>query len=262
MYFVQYGGKGGTKYSLQESDSLIAVRTHSRDVALGAPQEAAPLSPASLAILSEFDPVAHFHVAGVEVFKARKERRTKSLRDTARRTLKKDVAVRFAGRVLVEPKSQAPVLYTENCFIKFQDDVKPSEIKRLLKKYNFKGKRMLGYARNAWFISAPEGIGLELFDLVSKFFKEDAVELLHPELIRRVAHKEAFVNQWHLKKTRIGTTDVNAHANVEAAWSLADGTGVTIAVIDDGVDLDHEEFRGSSKILAPRDVTLGTNHPR
>ena len=262
MYFVQYGGKGGRKYSLQESDSLIAVRTHSKDVAFGTPQEAAPLSPASLAIISEFDPVAHFLAAGVEVFEARKERGTKSLRDTARRTLKKDTAVRFAGRVLVEPKSQTPVLYSENCFIKFQDDVKASEINKLLKKYNFKGKRALGYARNAWFISAPEGIGLELFDLVAKFFKEDAVELLHPELIRRVVYKDAFVNQWHLKKTKIGTTDVNAHASVEAAWSLADGTGVTLAIIDDGVDLDHEEFRSGGKIIAPRDVTLGTSNPR
>ncbi|HEV8717342.1 MAG TPA: S8 family serine peptidase [Candidatus Binatia bacterium] len=262
MYFVQYGGKGGRKYSLQESESLIAVRTHSREAALGAPQEAAPLSPDSLAILSEFEPIAQFPIAGVEVFKARIERGPKKVRDNARRTLKKDNAVRFAGRVLVEPKSQAPVLYTENCFIKFQDDVKASEIKKLFKKYNFEAKRVLGYTRNAWFISAPEGIGLELFDLVAQFFKEDAVELLHPELIRRVAHKDAFPNQWHLKKTRIGTTDVNAHANVEAAWSLADGTGVTIAVIDDGVDLDHEEFRGSSKIIAPRDVTLGTNNPR
>ena len=56
MYFVQYGGKGGRKYSLQESESLIAVRTHSRKAALGAPEETAPLSPDSLAILSEFDP--------------------------------------------------------------------------------------------------------------------------------------------------------------------------------------------------------------
>jgi hypothetical protein len=170
MYFVQYGGKGGPKYSLQESESLIAVRTHSREAALGAPQEAAPLSPDSLTILSEFIPVARFPIAGVEVFKARKERGVKSLRDDARRTLKKDKAVRFAGRVLVDPRSKAPVLYSENCFVKFQDDVKASEIKKLLKTYNFEGKRALGYARNAWFISAPEGIGLELFDLVAQFF--------------------------------------------------------------------------------------------
>ncbi len=262
MYFVQYGGKTGKKYALKESEGLIAVRTHSRRAVVGAPHEAVPLSSASHELLREFDRVAEFPFAGVEVFQGRPKQGVKNLRDKARRTLKKEDEVRFAGRVLVDPKSNAPVLYTENCFVKFADDVKEAEIKRLLKKHKFTEKRALTYARNAWFIAAPEDIGLELFDLVAHLFAEDAVELLHPELIRRLAHKGAFPQQWHLKKTRIGTTDVNAHANVEAAWSLADGTGVTIAIIDDGVDLDHEEFRSGGKIVAARDVTLGTNNPR
>ena len=124
MYFVQYGGKDGKKYTLQESEALIAVRTRSRKTVLGAPHEVVPLSPQSQALLREFDLVAQFPVAGVEVLKGRTERGVKNLRDKARETLKKEEAVRFAGRVLVDPKSNAPVLYTENCFVKFQDDVK------------------------------------------------------------------------------------------------------------------------------------------
>jgi len=79
------------------------------------------------------------------------------------------------------------------------------------------------------------------------------VELCHPELVRRAQARVAFPQQWHLRATRIGTALVDAHASVEAAWALADGTGTTIAVIDDGVDVDHEELRG--KVVAPRDVT-------
>src|SRR3972149_9131581 len=122
MYVVQYGGKTGRKYALRESDSLIAVRTHSRGSAIGAPQEAAPLKRESREILSEFELVERFPIAGVEIFRATDERRRRGLRNEARRTLKRDKAVRFAGRVLVDPKSGAPVLYTENCFIKFEDD--------------------------------------------------------------------------------------------------------------------------------------------
>ena len=51
-------------------------------------------------------------------------------------------------------------------------------------------------------------------------------------------------------------------ASVEAAWSLATGAGATIAIIDDGVDIDHEELRTSGKIVAPRDATFGTSNPR
>jgi subtilisin family serine protease len=262
MYQVRYGGKNGRTQVLQESETLVAVRTVTRQPAQGPPEDAAPLKRESREVLSEFEPLTQFPFAGVTVFRTRTARGAKSLRDQARRTLKKDRAVEFAGRVLVDARSKAPVVYTENCFVKFEDDVKPREIKRLLAKYRFEGRRALGYARNAWFISAPEGIGLDLFGVVAKFLKEEAVELLHPELIRRLAHKAVFPGQWHLKKMTVAGASVDAHASVEAAWSLADGTGVTIAVIDDGVDLDHEEFRSGGKLVAPRDVTLDSDNPR
>ena len=66
--------------------------------------------------------------------------------------------------------------------------------------------------------------------------------------------------QWHLKKTRLSGLPVDAHANVEAAHEIAGGEGITIAIIDDGVDIDYGEFTG--KVVAPRDATLQTNDPR
>jgi subtilisin family serine protease len=261
VYYVQYGGKGGKRHALTESDGLVAVRTVNRQRALGTPAEVVALKPESIEILSDFEPVLELPIAGVTVLRP-KARRARALRDEARRTLKKDKAIEFAGRVLVDPKSGAPVLYTENGFVKFEDDVKPSEIRHLLRKYRFQARRALSYARNSWFISAPEGIGLDVFNQMAKLLKESAVELAHPELIRRLVYKGAFPNQWHLKRTTIGGTAVNAHASVEAAWPLADGTGTTIAVIDDGIDIDHEEFVSGGKIVAPRDATLNTANPR
>ena len=55
---------------------------------------------------------------------------------------------------------------------------------------------------------------------------------------------------------------VDAHANVEAAHEITRGEGVTIAIIDDGVDIDHPEFAGTGKVVAPRDATLQTDDPR
>jgi subtilisin family serine protease len=54
----------------------------------------------------------------------------------------------------------------------------------------------------------------------------------------------------------------DAHANLEAAHQVTRGEGVTIAIIDDGVDMEHPEFAGASKIVAPRDATLLTDNPR
>jgi len=262
MFVVQYGGKVGKKYALRESDALMAVRTQSREPALGMPQDAAPLALKSREVLRSFELVDRFAAAGVEIYRATSTEHPKTLRNAARKTLKQDEAVRFAGRVLVDAHGASPVLYTENAFVKFQNDVKARQIKELLGKYRLSGKRALGYARNAWFVAAQEGIGLEVFALMAQVLNDDAVEFAHPELLRRMSHKGAFAQQWHLKRTRVGNNDVNAHASVEAAWALSQGAGVTIAVIDDGVDVDHEEFRSNGKIVAPRDATLAGNNPR
>ncbi|MDR4484325.1 MAG: hypothetical protein R3B95_14115 [Nitrospirales bacterium] len=64
------------------------------------------------------------------------------------------------------------------------------------------------------------------------------------------------------EKTTIDGTIYDAHANVEAAWTLSEEKISLSPIIDDGVDLDPEEFAGSGKLIAPRDVTRATDDPR
>jgi subtilisin family serine protease len=265
-YLIHYGGKAGAQLrrtlKLIESEGHIAVRGR-RDLSIRAAAVGTlPLSPSAHDVLSAFEPVDQYPEFGVEVLRARAARGAKSSRDAARRILKREPALHFAGRVLCDPVSKAPIVYTENAFVKFNDDVKAAQIKQTLKKHKFTTRRAIGYARNAHVISAPAGCGLEMFGLIEQLFEEDAVELLHPELIRRAARKAAFPNQWHLQRATINGKSVDAHAHVAAAWQLSEGAGITIAIIDDGVDIDHEEFRASGKVIAPRDVTLAADNPR
>ena len=263
MYSFRYGGKTGKRFSLATSDEHVVVRTCNRDALLvDRPFEAAPVSSESRSLLSNFELAAEFREAGVEVLRTKVSRGSKGLRDRTRTALKKEPAIEFAGRVLVDPASKRPVIYTENFFVKFDPDVSAAACRKLIKKYGLTLKRELDYARNAYFIQAPEDTGLKIFDIAAALLKEPDVELCHPELIREARRRGAFPQQWHLKKASVNGQMIDQHANVEAAWSLSDGTGITIAVIDDGVDLDHDEFRSSAKIVAPRDVTRKTNDPR
>ena len=105
-----------------------------------------------------------------------------------------------------------------------------------------------------------KGTGQQVFNIAAGLLKRNEVEYCHPELIRYRARKAIFPQQWHLKKTTVSGLVVDAHASVEAAHEITRGEGVTIAIIDDGVDIDHVEFSG--KVVAPRDATLRTNDPR
>jgi subtilisin family serine protease len=48
---------------------------------------------------------------------------------------------------------------------------------------------------------------------------------------------------------------------VDKAHRITRGEGITIAVIDDGVDIHHVEFDRPGKIVAPRDETFDTDDP-
>lgn len=256
MLTVRYGGKKGTRVSLVESADQIVVRTVNRSSL-----ELAQLSRTGREALETFQPVTAFRRAGVEILRT-DATRGRARRDVARKVLKKEPCIRFAGRVLADRTSGEPVVYTENFFAKFQDDAKVTACKKLLSKYHLTIKRPLAFARNSFFLEAPEGTGQDVFDIAERLLEQDAVELCHPELIREIRRRDAFPGQWHLKRMTIDSQVIDQHANVESAWTLTRGTGITIAIIDDGVDIDHEEFRSPGKVIAPRNVTFGTNDPR
>lgn len=257
MYSVRYGGKHGKRTSFAIADDLIAIRTR-----LGPTLGRSVRTRAVARILGETDRIAHFPEVGVEVLRIRSRAAVRAKRDRMRRAMKREPGIDFAGRVLCDLRSNAPVLYTENLFIQFGNQVAASRIRALLRAHGLTVKRRLEVARNAWFVGAKRGIGLAVFALSERLLRLPEVELCHPELIRRVGRRRAFPQQWHLRRTKIGGQIVDAGANVASAWRLSTGKGVVIAVIDDGVDLDHEEFSSRGKIVAPRDVTRRVDDAR
>ncbi|MCP3903281.1 MAG: S8 family serine peptidase [Planctomycetes bacterium] len=257
-YTVRYGGRDGKPHALAVSDDYVVVRTRSR-----ARLDETALSARARREVGPLESMVRYHDAGVEVFRCvgtRKERATR--RNRARSLLKQERAVQFAGRVLCEPRSRAPVVYTENFFIKFADDCAESTCRRVLRQHGLTIKRVVEFAANAFFAAAPDGTGLQVFAAATGLLQIESVELCHPELVRPARRRGAADEQWHLKRTTIDGATIDEHANVVSAWDLTQGAGITIAVIDDGFDIHHEEFDGSWKIHAPRDVTRASDDPR
>ena len=255
---VYFGRKDEPGFDLELSDDLIAVRTRSgRSIT----RSAGPVASPAAEQLDDATLVVAYPEAGVEVFRVPQGGGAPPLeaRNAALRALPE---VRFAGGVLTDPSTNEPVLYTENLFVKFVDGADRSACREVLRQNGLSIKQEVAYATNAFFVEAAEGIGRKVFDVAEQLLQRDDVEYCHPELIRPRARKTIFSQQWHLKKTTIGSVLVDAHANVEAAHQVTLGEGVTIAVIDDGIDIDHPEFAGAGKIVSPRDATLLTDNPR
>lgn len=255
---IHYGTKNEPAFELEQSDDLIAVRTRSgRSLTRSVGPVARPIS----GELSDSTLVVAYPEVGVEVYRIPSGRHIRSVSDR-KSVLRASPDVLFAGGVLVDPVSKEPVLYTENIFIKFVDTADPDNCIAVIRKTGLTIKSQLDYATNAYFLEAPAGTGQQVFDIANELLKRDDVEFCHPELIRPRARKQIFPQQWHLTKTTIDGLTIDASANVAAAHEMTQGEGVTIAVIDDGIDIDHPEFSGSGKIIAPRDATLRIDDPR
>lgn len=255
---IYYRTKKEAPFELEQSDDLIVVRTRSgRSLTRSAGPVARPIS----AELSDSTLVVAYPEVGVEVYRIPSGRHIRSVSDR-KSVLRASPDVLFAGGVLVDPVSKEPVLYTENIFVKFVDTADPDNCIAVIRKAGLSIKSQLDYATNAYFLEAPAGTGQKVFDIANELLKRDDVEFCHPELIRPRARKQIFPQQWHLTKTTIDGLTIDASANVAAAHEITQGEGVTIAVIDDGIDIDHPEFSGSGKIIAPRDATLRIDDPR
>jgi subtilisin family serine protease len=258
MYSYTYGGKNGKRNTLHESIDRIVVRTNN-----ARKLDNAVFSNEGKKALEDFNTELVIPEADITVLKTKDTIENKTvIRDNARSVLKNEPELRFAGRVLIDTDGQSPVLYTENIFIKFFDHIKIETCEKILAEYNLVIKQNPDYAINTYFAGAPENTGLRIFEIADSLLNRKEVELCHPELIRKKGIKTINPKQWHLKETSINGVHINANVKADIAQQLTKGENITIALIDDGFDIDHPEFNMPAKVVYSRDVTLNSNDPR
>lgn len=253
---VKFGTHDDIPFSFTKSDTMIAVRTRShRSLRAG------PVLSSAAAEVQDGTLLLAFPEAGVEVYQVPTDAAHKSL-DSRKRSLRMMPDIQFAGSVLTDNQTGEPVVYTENIFIKFMDNAVPDQCRTIIHDAGLTIKREISYATNAFFLEAPEGTGVQVFDMALALLSRDDVEYCHPELIRYRAQHAIAPQQWHLKSTTLNGTPISASANVEAAHQITTGAGIVIAIIDDGIDIDHPDFSGAGKIVGPRDASQNNDNPR
>lgn len=247
MEEIKFNRKDEASFYLKKSEDMIAVRTHSKK-----PIGTTMQSEHSIDCTNDCECVMEFPNAGLEVYRIPAGRDSLSSR---KQTLRMLPDVRFAGTVLVDPTTDEPVIYSENIFIQFIESLDTTECLEIIAASQLVVKEALDYAPNAYFVKANEGSGTHIFQMAMNLLNREEVQYCHPEILRQRRNRAIHRNQWHLKKTTVTyETEVDASANVEAAHRLSEGEGITIAIIDDGFDIDHPEFSGVDKIVAPKNI--------
>lgn len=146
MVLFRYGGREGAPQVLEDHGDVVVVRTRRH----GARHDLSPLSRRSRSVSSKLQPLFGFPPAGVGVYRAPED----SSEEIAT-ALDEDPEVEFAGRGLRD-EFGAPVVYTENLFVKFHDGLPRERCDELLRQHRLSVKRPLGYGGNAFFVEPSE----------------------------------------------------------------------------------------------------------
>ena len=159
------------------------------------------------------------------------------------------------------------VVLTSDIVAQFGGAPSSADRDRIARKYGVKFVRPLGrYAPNGYLLRIVDFTGKSPLRVASSIYEKEGVLFCHPDFIWPKAKRSftpddpLYVNQWHLNNTgQAGTagSDVNA----PEAWDISMGAGVIIAVVDDGVDLDHEDFQATGKLLPGFDFDQNDNDP-
>lgn len=96
---------------------------------------------------------------------------------------------------------------------------------------------------NTYYLDCDVKTSEEVLALVKNLSKQEGVKWCEPDMyssIRSCNSNPYYSSQWYLKNTGYYA---GMDINVEPAWQLVEGSSsVTVAVIDSGVDLEHEDL--------------------
>ena len=136
---------------------------------------------------------------------------------------------------------------TDRVTVQFDPDVTEKEVKERLKADRLKLVRRLGFAPNTYEVrisdKRPELEAVQ--DLQKRTSQYRFVEPVFLEAItgRHTPSDPDFGNQWQHRNDGSNGGVVGADIKSEAAWDLTRGQGVRLALIDNGMQVKHPDFR-------------------
>lgn len=188
-----------------------------------------------------------------------------------------------------EVESQNPVysigevdqVLTNEFIVQFTSDASEESINRSLSSRNAEIIEKHDKIANRYTVRFPGKSAREALAISNQYHQDALVEFSEPNFIRIVPKRPQieeegmepegaltpptvipsdplFSKQWYLNNTgAVG----NADADIDApeAWDIDKGSpGIIVAIIDEGVDINHEDLK--NKIVTPYDATDGDNN--
>ncbi len=152
--------------------------------------------------------------------------------------------VAFIGRVFRHSDGHLEI-GTDRLTVKLQPQLSQSEVQSALAAANLEVVRELKFA--PYLYEVRVGAGSDPLDVAVALHENPAFIYAEPQMLRHLPQRFTPTDpdyseqwQWHNDGSNGGT--VGADIDAEAAWDFTRGAGVRVAVIDNGIDVNHPDL--------------------
>lgn len=170
-----------------------------------------------------------------------------------------------AGIVIKLNPTGERIVLTGRLLANFKDTVTEQSKIKILRKLGLQLEQKYGFIE-----LRPNNPKADLVSLANRLFESGLVEFAHPDFYAPVEQRSAqnafipndalFYQQWNLKNIGQSKGAVGADAKLTEAWAITRGSpNVIIAIIDDAIDVKHEDLR--SNYLKGYDASNNDNDP-
>jgi|GEM_PF-130289 len=153
------------------------------------------------------------------------------------------------------------VVLTSKFVCQFQPDLSRAEIDTLNAEHHVRIEAEEAYAPNCFVLRLEDDAAETVLDVANAYQECGKAIFAYPDIISPRGFRTPdplFAKQWHLKNTGQSGGTPGADIKIEGAWAIAEGRPeVVVAVIDDGVDMDHPDLSTEGKLVAPIDIRSG-----
>lgn len=241
-----YFYSGGKKQPLQVSQSWVAFRTD------GSVNTAELKGDAALDPKRRADRIqSNVLIAPVRPGATRAERQNLEHALKGKRGVKRSLRA-------YETKLGSPMVETGDVLVQFRPEITKEQADAILAENGAEIVRPLGpYAPNGYVVRVTDD-ARSATDVANAIFERGVTIFSHPDFVapaqrNYVPNDPRFEEQWYLNNTGSIAPVRTFGADIKAkrAWDLSRGSSnVTVAVLDDGFDLTHEEFQNGKVVFS------------
>ena len=140
---------------------------------------------------------------------------------------------------------RARLILTGQVIVRLPAQWLPEQITALEKTYDLERVRQLRYAPNTFLFQAADAMAS--LETANRLHAAGKAVYAYPNWLRTRTSKftpddPLFQDQWHLDNTGQGGGTAGEDVNITGAWDAYRGTGSVIAIVDDGLEIGHEDL--------------------